>query len=233
MADLPPKLFFRIGEVAGLVGVEPHVLRYWEREFRSIRPTKSAKGQRVYSRKDVENLLRVRDLLYRDGFTIAGAKKKLQRTVSGQLDAETEAAADTEVNEERENVESSRCGAPRTQPDLADVSDEDSSVSLHEALEATPSVAVVEEAQQETAGEPQNVREKLLALRGEVEDFLAELSFSSSPRDRDRGTSRSAPVSGTAARGSGSDRRGELEGRNPSSMNGGADAQATRRDERR
>src|SRR3954470_9776173 len=79
MGDLPPKLFFRIGEVAGLVGVEPHVLRYWEREFRSIRPTKSAKGQRVYSRKDVENLLRVRDLLYRDGFTIAGAKKRLQR----------------------------------------------------------------------------------------------------------------------------------------------------------
>src|SRR5690348_10176239 len=79
MGELPPKLFFRIGEVAGLVGVEPHVLRYWEREFRTIRPTKSAKGQRVYSRKDVENLLRVRDLLYRDGFTIAGAKKKLQR----------------------------------------------------------------------------------------------------------------------------------------------------------
>src|SRR3954470_4236867 len=79
MSSLPSKLFFRIGEVAGLVGVEPHVLRYWEREFRSIRPTKSAKGQRVYSRKDVENLLRVRDLLYRDGFTIAGAKKKLQR----------------------------------------------------------------------------------------------------------------------------------------------------------
>jgi DNA-binding transcriptional MerR regulator len=79
VSRLPSKLFFRIGEVAGLVGVEPHVLRYWEREFRSIRPTKSAKGQRVYSRKDVENLLRVRDLLYRDGFTIAGAKKRLQR----------------------------------------------------------------------------------------------------------------------------------------------------------
>src|SRR3954465_10687056 len=80
-SQLPPKLYFRIGEVASLVGVEPHVLRYWEREFRSIRPTKSAKGQRVYSRKDVENLPRVRDLLYRDGFTIAGAKKRLQRGV--------------------------------------------------------------------------------------------------------------------------------------------------------
>jgi DNA-binding transcriptional MerR regulator len=76
-ASLPPKLYFRIGEVAELVGVEPHVLRYWEREFRTIRPTKSAKGQRVYSRRDVENLVRVRELLYKEGFTIAGAKKRL------------------------------------------------------------------------------------------------------------------------------------------------------------
>jgi DNA-binding transcriptional MerR regulator len=77
--QLPPKLYFRIGEVASLVGVEPHVLRYWEREFRSIRPTKSAKGQRVYSRRDVESLMRVRELLYAEGFTIAGAKKQLQK----------------------------------------------------------------------------------------------------------------------------------------------------------
>ncbi|MFO0679332.1 MAG: MerR family transcriptional regulator [Polyangiaceae bacterium] len=79
---LPSKLYFRIGEVAELVGVEPHVLRYWEREFRTIRPTKSAKGQRVYSRKDVESLQRVRELLYAEGFTIAGAKKKLLRGAS-------------------------------------------------------------------------------------------------------------------------------------------------------
>jgi len=89
--SLPAKLYFRIGEVAELVGVEPHVLRYWEREFRAIRPTKSAKGQRVYSRRDVENLMRVRELLYREGFTIAGAKKKLQRAgveprTAGDLD---------------------------------------------------------------------------------------------------------------------------------------------------
>jgi DNA-binding transcriptional MerR regulator len=77
---LPSKLYYRIGEVAELVGVEPHVLRYWEREFRTIRPTKSAKGQRVYSRHDVESLMRVRELLYGQKFTIAGAKKKLQET---------------------------------------------------------------------------------------------------------------------------------------------------------
>ncbi len=93
--SLPPKLYFRIGEVAELVGVEPHVLRYWEREFRSIRPTKSAKGQRVYSRRDVENLMRVRQLLYGEGFTIAGAKKKLQRT-GVEADAEEQAEAATE-----------------------------------------------------------------------------------------------------------------------------------------
>jgi DNA-binding transcriptional MerR regulator len=88
--SLPPKLYYRIGEVAELVGVEPHVLRYWEREFRSIRPTKSAKGQRVYSRRDVENLLRVRELLYSEGFTIAGAKKKLQRTGTEPRDSHEE-----------------------------------------------------------------------------------------------------------------------------------------------
>jgi len=72
------KLYYRIGEVSNIVGVEPHVLRYWETEFRSIRPQKSRKGQRIYSRKDVDKLLRVKDLLYTHGFTIAGARKRLR-----------------------------------------------------------------------------------------------------------------------------------------------------------
>lgn len=74
----PVKLYYRIGEVSEIVGVEPHVLRYWETEFRSIRPQKSRKGQRIYSRRDVERLLTVKDLLYSHGFTIAGARKKLR-----------------------------------------------------------------------------------------------------------------------------------------------------------
>ncbi len=78
MGTLPTKLYFRIGEVASAVGVETHVLRYWETEFRSIRPQKSSRGQRVYSRRDVETLLRVRELLYDRGFTIAGARKQLR-----------------------------------------------------------------------------------------------------------------------------------------------------------
>ncbi|HSO00435.1 MAG TPA: MerR family transcriptional regulator [Candidatus Nanopelagicales bacterium] len=76
--QLPAKLYYRIGEVASIVGVEPHVLRYWETEFRSVRPQKSAKGQRIYSRRDVETLLKVKDLLYAHRFTIAGAKRKLR-----------------------------------------------------------------------------------------------------------------------------------------------------------
>lgn len=76
----PVKLYYRIGEVSDLVGVEPHVLRYWETEFRSIRPQKSRKGQRVYSRRDVDKLLRVKELLYTHGYTIAGARKKLRET---------------------------------------------------------------------------------------------------------------------------------------------------------
>jgi DNA-binding transcriptional MerR regulator len=106
---LPPKLYFRIGEVASLVGVEPHVLRYWEREFRSIRPSKSAKGQRVYSRRDVENLLRVRDLLYAEGFTIAGAKKRLQR---GGTEPHDELLADASANANDVDVDATELAAP-------------------------------------------------------------------------------------------------------------------------
>jgi DNA-binding transcriptional MerR regulator len=154
MPELPSKLFFRIGEVASLVGVEPHVLRYWEREFRSIRPTKSAKGQRVYSRKDVENLLRVRDLLYRDGFTIAGAKKRLQRGP----EAEAEAATNGEGAAER----------------LADTDGETdgAAAALASAL-LTPGAI---DAGNGRGAAHDGVRHKLSALRAEVETFLAELT---------------------------------------------------------
>lgn len=77
-SEVPVKLYYRIGEVSQIVGVEPHVLRYWETEFRSIRPQKSRKGQRIYSRRDVDKLLKVKDLLYTHGFTIAGARKRLR-----------------------------------------------------------------------------------------------------------------------------------------------------------
>jgi len=75
---IPEKIFFKIGEVCDLVGVQAHVLRYWETEFSMLSPQKNRSGQRSYRRRDVEIALRIKELLYDDLYTIAGAKKKLQ-----------------------------------------------------------------------------------------------------------------------------------------------------------
>ena len=75
---IPDKLFFRIGEVSQLVGVEPYVLRYWESEFPGLSPKKSSTGQRMFRRKDVEMLLNIKELLYEKKFTIEGARKALK-----------------------------------------------------------------------------------------------------------------------------------------------------------
>lgn len=77
-AVIPEKIYFKIGEVCELVGVQAHVLRYWETEFPMLSPQKNRSGQRSYRRRDVEISLRIKQLLYEEMFTIAGAKKKLQ-----------------------------------------------------------------------------------------------------------------------------------------------------------
>jgi DNA-binding transcriptional MerR regulator len=76
--DLPDKLYFKIGEVARLVGVKPYVLRYWETEFSIVRPGKTRSKHRLYRRKDVETLLEIRRLLYAERYTIEGAKRRLR-----------------------------------------------------------------------------------------------------------------------------------------------------------
>jgi len=81
--SIPEKLFFKIGEVCDLVDVQPHVLRYWESEFPMLAPQKNKAGQRVYRRKDVEIVVRIRELLYDEKFTIAGAKRKLASELRG------------------------------------------------------------------------------------------------------------------------------------------------------
>jgi len=75
--QIPNKLYFKIGEVARITGVKPHVLRYWEQEFGYLKPSKSKGRQRLYQQHDIERVLRVKDLLYNKGMTIAGAKKAL------------------------------------------------------------------------------------------------------------------------------------------------------------
>lgn len=79
--EIPDKRYFKIGEVAELTGVKPHVLRYWETEFPSFRLTKSRTQQRLYRRQDIELVLRLKHLLYEQGFTIAGARKVLRGRV--------------------------------------------------------------------------------------------------------------------------------------------------------
>ncbi|MCC6502444.1 MAG: MerR family transcriptional regulator [Deltaproteobacteria bacterium] len=78
MTQIPDKLYFKIGEVASLTKVKPYVLRYWESEFKIISPRKSLTKQRVYSRRDIELILDIKRLLYKEGFTLDGAKKKIK-----------------------------------------------------------------------------------------------------------------------------------------------------------
>ncbi|MGB9181195.1 MAG: MerR family transcriptional regulator [Pyrinomonadaceae bacterium] len=80
---IPEKLFFKIGEVCELTGVQAHVLRYWESEFPMLAPQKNRAGQRTYRKRDVEMALRIKELLYDDQYTIAGAKKKLASELRG------------------------------------------------------------------------------------------------------------------------------------------------------
>lgn len=75
---IPGKSFFRIGEVSRILGVEPHVVRYWESEFRYVKPIRTKSDQRLYRRKDLETLLYIKKLLYEDKFTIEGALKKMK-----------------------------------------------------------------------------------------------------------------------------------------------------------
>ncbi len=80
---IPEKLFFKIGEVCDISGVQAHVLRYWESEFPMLAPQKNRAGQRTYRKRDVEMVLRIKELLYEDQYTIAGAKKKLHTDLRG------------------------------------------------------------------------------------------------------------------------------------------------------
>jgi DNA-binding transcriptional MerR regulator len=100
--QIPDKLFFRIGEVCEIAGIEPYVLRFWETEFPILVPQKSKAGHRVYKRKDVEMVLRIKELLYVRGYTIAGARKQLSRNRAG--DAENRDKVLTHVRDELRDI---------------------------------------------------------------------------------------------------------------------------------
>ncbi|MEI8173173.1 MAG: MerR family transcriptional regulator [Deltaproteobacteria bacterium] len=76
---IPEKTYFRIGEVSKILSVDPYVVRYWESEFKSVKPIRTKSDQRLYRRKDVEELLTIKKLLYMDKYTISGAKRQLSK----------------------------------------------------------------------------------------------------------------------------------------------------------
>jgi DNA-binding transcriptional MerR regulator len=95
------KLFYRIGEVSRLTGLEPYVLRYWETEFPQIKPDKGKSKQRLYRKKDLDSILQIKQMLYKDGYTIAGARKKL----NGRSEQDVNAVIETAKRELREILE--------------------------------------------------------------------------------------------------------------------------------
>ena len=98
----PNKLFYRIGEVSRISGLEQHVLRYWETEFPQIKPDKGKSIQRLYSKKDLEAVLLIKQLLYKEGYTISGARKKLNGKEGQDV---VESVLDTAKKELREILE--------------------------------------------------------------------------------------------------------------------------------
>jgi len=108
--EIPDKLYFRIGEVARLAGIKPYVLRFWETEFPSLGPRKSGTGHRLYRRKDVEQVLQIKQLLYEKRFTIEGARKFLEDR------ARTNAAAAASSGKGKGRAKSNRAAAPPETP---------------------------------------------------------------------------------------------------------------------
>jgi DNA-binding transcriptional MerR regulator len=94
---------YKIGEVCKLADLQPYVLRYWETEFPQLSPNKSGGGQRLYTRAELDTILRIKDLLYKEGFTIAGAKKRLEQETAEPVVATAPPAA-TAPSAEREDV---------------------------------------------------------------------------------------------------------------------------------
>ncbi|AMO94600.1 merR regulatory family protein [Collimonas fungivorans] len=98
LPPIPAKRYFTIGEVSDLCGVKPHVLRYWEQEFTQLKPVKRRGNRRYYQHHEVLLIRRIRELLYEHGFTISGARNKLDGRLGGAAEAELAEARQNEVN---------------------------------------------------------------------------------------------------------------------------------------
>ena len=161
---IPEKLFFKIGEVCDLTGVQAHVLRYWESEFPMLSPQKNRAGQRTYRKRDVEIALRIKELLYDDQYTIAGAKKRLATELRG--------ASKLKVV----TPEMSAATQPATQPVQPAPATLSQPAPSHVAQHFAEAQAVAQEAQA-IASRPMNEEERdaVRQLAGQLRELLSIL----------------------------------------------------------
>jgi DNA-binding transcriptional MerR regulator len=179
---IPEKLFFKIGEVCDITGVQAHVLRYWESEFPMLAPQKNRAGQRTYRKRDVEMVLRIKELLYEDQYTIAGAKKKLVSEIRGasklkvvtpDMSASSVAAATEETPKESNIRDASQLQQTTSEPPVL------------AAPSAAPSYASDEEAPPVEAQTPltDERRAALRRLREQMRELLSLLDSSERKTD--------------------------------------------------
>lgn len=164
------RLYYKIGEACKALGIQPYVLRYWETEFPALAPSKSRSGQRVYSEKELEIIRRIKELLYSEGYTIAGAKKKLEgELASGSLGEPEEAqtAQTTEPAEPAAPPPPLPAPARRSRPQPR------SAEPVPAAPEAVPET--LRQGEEETAETVQKLRSGIARALQEARDLLALL----------------------------------------------------------
>lgn len=168
------KLFYRIGEVALIVGVAPHVLRYWESEFPTLKPQKSNHGQRVYTKRDVHKLLLIKHMLKEQGLTIAGARKQL-RTQGAKLFTESDSSeTSAKFSSVAAVVSSNRDEALGVSPDVRPLATPGVDVRQVPSVSAPYASASLEGS--DVAGpSSKSLRTALLSVRRELIDWLSDL----------------------------------------------------------
>jgi DNA-binding transcriptional MerR regulator len=183
MEFVPKKLYYKIREVCEIVGVEAHVLRFWETEFPALSPPKSKSGQRTYRPKDIELLLRIQKLLYEEGYTIVGARKQLSGRNSIHPDAQSSKMAPMEesalLESEDDIIVTQQLGSENAQPCMVDGAVSNNCVEPKDQdLERVPDVAEVKETPAipaEKTKEAKPPSERLKRVQAELENILTLL----------------------------------------------------------
>jgi DNA-binding transcriptional MerR regulator len=176
-ARVQKRLYYKIGEACKALGIQPYVLRYWETEFPALVPTKSRSGQRVYSEKEMEIIRRIKELLYDEGYTIAGAKKKLEgELASGTFAERDEDELETEVNEVEESPAPAsaraRRAAPKAPPEPVEMSQ---ALLLHDAGAAPPPMPQEAPLDTDTSERIQTLRSGIAKALDEAREILVLL----------------------------------------------------------